>query len=59
MKVTNQYIVKENGKWQILFQTDEAWFITDNGAFNQRDMSISEIRIEQVKEILSLYKRTP
>lgn len=57
MKVIEQFIVTITGRYQILMRCEnDRWYITDNGAFGQRDTKIEPVDIDEVNKILTRYK---
>jgi hypothetical protein len=59
MEIRRIYIVEVNGKLQILYSTAIKYFVTSNGAFNQRETFIEEISSEQAWELLEPKGKKP
>lgn len=57
MKIIEQFIVMGTFGYLLLMHCEgDNWYITDNGAFGQRDTKIEPIHIDEVIRILSRYK---
>lgn len=57
MKVIEQYIVNTTWGYQILMKCEgDQWYITDRGAFGQRELSIIFIHPDEANKLLSPYK---
>lgn len=53
MEIIKQYIIKENGAFQILMECkDGSYFKTCTGAFGQRPMAIDQISKDEFERLL-------
>lgn len=59
MKVVRTYIVFKECKHQVLyFCSENAWYITSNGAFGQRDTYITPVSPNEAKRLIESIKQS-
>lgn len=60
MKVVNQFIVIDEARLpQMLFQCENGnWYITNKGAFGQRDMTLTQVAESYAEELISQTKES-